>query len=75
VAGITVDFSIDCGLCGAPKSYNRSGRNVFVIGVAGTVYQKDAAAVRTCATGDEVTPETGYPSATALTEWIPVGAE
>ncbi len=75
VDGIAVDFSIDCGLCGAPKSYNRSGRNMFVIDVAGTVYQRDSAQIGTYAAGDEVTPETDYPSETALTEWIPVGTE
>jgi len=75
VDGFTYDFNADCGLCGAPKSYNRSGRNMFVIEIVGTVYQRDSAQVSTCASGDEVTPLTDYPGETALTEWIPVGTE
>ncbi len=63
------DYAIDCGLCGAPASYNRSGRNLFIIDVMGTVYQKDAAKT----TGDTVVPETAYPTVTTLqSEWLPV---
>jgi prepilin-type N-terminal cleavage/methylation domain-containing protein len=69
------DYTIDCGLCAAPKSYNRSGRNVFLIDVTGTVYQRDSAQITTYATGAMVTPITTYPTAAGLTEWIPVGSE
>ena len=63
------DYSIDCGLCAAPASYNRSGRNLFIIDVMGTVYQKDAAKT----TGDTVVPETVYPTVTVLqASWLPV---
>ena len=75
VGGVAYDWTIDCGLCASPKSYNRSGRNMFLIDVTGTVYQKDSAQVTTYATGAEVTPVTDYPSATGLTQWIPVGSD
>lgn len=68
------DYSVDCGLCAVPASYNRSGRNIFIIDVTGTVYMKDAAAEYLgIKTGDKVPPLKTYPTAQALTTWIPVG--
>ncbi len=75
LGGTAYDYTIDCGLCASPKSYNRSGRNMFLIDVTGTVYQRDSAQVSTYTTGTEVTPVTDYPSATGLTQWIPVGSD
>ena len=72
---VAYDYTIDCGLCAAPKSYNRSGRNMFIVDVTGTVFQRDSSQVSTYATGDEVTPIVDYPSAAGLTFWIPVGSE
>jgi hypothetical protein len=69
------DFTIDCGLAAGPKSYNRSGRSTYIIDVTGTVFQRDSAQITTYATGDEVTPVTDYPSATGITEWMPVGTD
>ena len=70
------DYSTGCGLCAVPASYNRSGRNIYIIDVTGTVYQKDAAAEFTgVTTGSKVPPLKTYPSAQALTTWIPVGSQ
>ena len=70
------DYSTDCGLCAVPASYNRSGRNIFIIDATGTVYQKDAAAeFPNVRTGDAVLPLRAYPDAKAITTWIPVGSE
>ncbi|MHC4201320.1 MAG: DUF2950 family protein [Planctomycetota bacterium] len=67
--GTNFDYSVDCGLCAAPKSYNRSGRNTFIIDVAGAVYQRDSAQISTYATGDEVTPMS-RPLRESFTEWL-----
>ena len=75
VGGVDYDFTIDCGLCAAPLSYNRSGRNMFLVDVTGTVYQRDSAQESQYVTGDAVTPLIDYPSATGLTFWIPVGSD
>ncbi len=70
------DHEINCGLCAVPASYNRSGRNIFIIDVTGTVYQKDAAAVYPgIQTGNPVPPLTRYPDNKAITTWVPVGCE
>ena len=70
------DYGIDCGLCAVPASYNRSGRNIFIIDVTGTIYQKDAAAEHPgLQTGDAVPPLTRYPDVQALVTWTPVGCE
>ncbi|MHC4504717.1 MAG: DUF2950 family protein [Planctomycetota bacterium] len=70
------DYTTDCGLCAAPASYNRSGRNIFIVDVTGTVYEKDAAAeFPNVRTGDAVLPLRAYPDAKAITTWIPVGSE
>lgn len=63
------DYSVDCGLCAAPESYNRTGRNTFIIDVAGAVYQRDSAQISAYATGDEVTPMI-RPLRQSFTEWI-----
>ena len=59
------DYSIDCGLGAAPKEFNRSGRNTFVIDITGVVYQQQGS--------QGVDPPTAYPASMSL--WIPVGAE
>ena len=70
------DYSVECGLCAVPASYNRSGRNIFIIDITGVVYQKDAAAVYPgLQTGDTVPPLTRYPDAEALTPWTAVGSQ
>ncbi|MHC4506096.1 MAG: DUF2950 family protein, partial [Planctomycetota bacterium] len=70
------DYTTDCGLCAVPANYNRSGRNIFIVDVTGTVYQKDAAAeFPNVRTGDAVPPLRTYPDARAITTWIPVGTE
>jgi prepilin-type N-terminal cleavage/methylation domain-containing protein len=61
------DYSVDCGLGAAPRNFGRSGRNVFVVDVGGTVYQQ---------MGDEScsdSPPTEYPNIGS--GWIPVGSE
>ena len=65
-----------CGLCAVPASYNRSGRNIFIVDVTGTVYLKDAA-VRYpgLRTGETPPPLTVYPDPTEIATWLPVGSE
>lgn len=73
---VPYDHTIDCGLCAVPASYNRSGRNIFLVDVTGTVYQKDAAAEYPwIQTGDPVPPLTRYPDVKELVTWTPVGTE
>ena len=68
---VALDFSVDCGLCGAPAKYNRSGRQVFIIDLTGTIYQKDASGT----TGVVVAPATDYPTpAVIASTWLPVGS-
>ena len=59
------DYTIDCGLGAAPKEFNRSGRNLFVIDVTGVVFQQQGA------DADSDTPPTAYPA--SMSGWIPVG--
>lgn len=68
------DYAIECGLCAVPAAYNRTARNIFIVDVTGTVYQRDAASVYPdLTTGEKVKPLKKYPSADDLTKWIPVG--
>jgi len=61
------DPAIEFGLWGSPASYERSGRNNFVVDVAGQVYQKDAEGTA----GSEVVPEDTWPD--NITQWVTVG--
>jgi prepilin-type N-terminal cleavage/methylation domain-containing protein len=61
------DYSVDRGLGAAPRLFARSGRNLFVVDVAGTVYQGYASE------SDSNTPLTSYPDTSS--GWIPVGSE
>ncbi len=73
---VPYDYTVDCGLCAVPASYNRSGRNIYIIDVTGTVYQKDAAAEYPwIQTGDGVPPLKRYPDLKTLVTWTPVGWE
>jgi hypothetical protein len=58
------DFTKDCGLCAVPAEWNVTGRNTYIINVAGTVHQKD--------TGGR--PVTIWPDV-EKEGWIAVGAE
>lgn len=70
------DFAIECGLCAVPAKYNRTGRNIFIVDVTGTVYQADAALIYPdLRRGDAVPPVTTYPGAAELAKWIPVGSD
>ncbi len=61
------NYSIDCGLAAAPRLYGRSGRNLFVVDISGTVYQGMAS------DSDSDNPMTSYPDTSS--GWIPVGSE
>jgi prepilin-type N-terminal cleavage/methylation domain-containing protein len=61
------DYSVNCGLAAAPREYGRSGRNIFVVDITGTVYQGRASE------SDSDTPPTSYPDISS--GWIPVGSE
>ena len=65
VDGDAYDPQIEFGVWFFPDSYDRSGRNMFIMDVGGTVYQWDAA------TEAAAIPDADYPDVS--TNWIAVG--
>lgn len=59
------DFSTDCGLCGYPAEYGKTGRNTFIIDITGLVYQKDTKGAPVCI----------YPAEPEADGWVLVDSE
>lgn len=60
IGSIAYDWTVDCGMVGAPLKYNRSGMHTFVVDLTGTVYKRESKKL------DSALVTGGAPTATSM---------